>query len=161
MFSKAGRNYQLEDIFIRPTLREYAKRLRLSWKRYRRSLRQKGDEIAFQMAKEELAEFLAEPDLNVVYLDEAGVSLKGVVPYGWQPIGQCYEIPVTGAHGSNLQTLAFKWQDGETHMHVHKGYVNSEMVISIFDDYCQRLKGQRSSFLTTPRCTRTRPFRPV
>ncbi len=125
----------------RPTLREYAKRFRLSWKRYRRSLRQKRDEIAFQLAKEELAEFLAEPDLNVVYFDEAGFSLKGVVPYGWQPIGERYETPVTGAHGSNLQTLGFQGQDGETHMYVHKGYVNSEMVISIFDDYCQTLEG--------------------
>lgn len=125
----------------RCTLREYAKRFRLSWKRYRKSLRQKRDEKAFQLAKEELAEFLAEPDLDVVYFDEAGFSLKGVVPYGWQPIGQRYEVPVTGAHGSNIQALGFRNQDGSTHMYLHKGYVNSEMVIAIFDDFCETLNG--------------------
>ncbi len=125
----------------RPTLRDYAKRFRLSWKRYRRSLRQKRDEKAFQLAKEELAEFLEEPDLNVVYFDEAGFSLKGVVPYGWQPIGRRYEIPVTGAHGSNVQTLGFQSQNGDTHTYLHKGYVNSEMVIAIYDDYCQTIEG--------------------
>jgi len=79
------------------TLRNYAKRFGLSWKRYRRSLKQKRDEDAFRLAQEELAEFIDEPDLNIVYFDEAGFSLKGVVPYGWQPVGERYEIPVTGA----------------------------------------------------------------
>lgn len=125
----------------RPTLREYAKRFRLSWKRFRRSLRQKRDEIAFRLAKEELAEFIAEPDLDVVYFDEAGFSLKGVVPYGWQPIGERYEIPVTGAHGSNVQAIGFQSQDGRTHTYLHKGYVNSEMIIAIFDDFCETIDG--------------------
>jgi len=68
------------------TPRDYARRLGLSWKRFRRSLRKKRDEKAFQVARQELAELLNEPERCVVYFDEAGFSLKGVVPYGWQPV---------------------------------------------------------------------------
>ena len=121
------------------TLRDYAHRLGLSWKRFRRSLGNKRDQKAFQVAREELAELLSTPDLNVVYFDEAGFSLKGVVPYGWQPVGQRYDVPVTGAHGSNIQALGFEGQDGAKHVYLHKGYVTSETVIEVFDDYCQTI----------------------
>lgn len=121
------------------TLRDYAHRLGLSWKRFRRSLRNKRDQKTFHVARQELAELLGTPNLNVVYFDEAGFSLKGVVPYGWQPIGQRYEVPVTGAHGSNIQALGFEGQDGSTHVYLHKGYVTSQTVIEVFDDYCQTI----------------------
>lgn len=121
----------------RYTLRRYARRFRLSWKRFRRSLRKKRDEKAFRAAREELAEMLAEPELDVVYFDEAGFSLKGVVPYGWLPIGERTDIPVTGAHGSNVQAIGFESQRGEVHTYLHKGYVTTEMVIQIMDDFCE------------------------
>ena len=40
------------------------------------------NENRFQLAQQELAELIADPDLTVVYFDEAGFSLKSVVPYG-------------------------------------------------------------------------------
>ena len=123
------------------SLRKYAKRFGLSWKRFRRSLREKRDEKAFRIAQQELAELIAEPGLDVVYFDESGFSLKGVVPYGWQPIGQRYEVPVTGAHGSNIQVLGFESQSGTTATYLHKDYVTSVTVIQMFDDYCQTTKG--------------------
>jgi len=121
------------------SLPNYAKRFGLSWKRLPRSLKQKRDEKAFRLAQQELAELIAEPELNVVYFDEAGFSLKGVVPYGWQPIGQRYNVPVTGAHGSSIQVLGFESERGSTATYLHKGYVTSETVIEVFDDYCQTL----------------------
>lgn len=123
----------------RSSLRNYARRLRLSWKRFRRSLRKKRDEKAFQVAREELAELLEEPSLDVVYFDESGFSLKGVIPYGWQPIGERVEIPVTGAHGANIQVLGFEHPDGSADTYLEKGYVNTDTVIQIMDDYCERI----------------------
>lgn len=134
------------------TLRAYANRFGLKWKRFRRSLRQKRDETAFQLAREELAELLAEPGLNVVYFDEAGFSLKGVVPYGWQPVGERSEVPVTGAHGSTIQALGFESQDGEIDTYLHKGYVNSEVVISVFEDYSQKIDGPTVVVLDNASC---------
>lgn len=123
----------------RKSLSRYAKRFNLAWKRYRRSLRQKRDETAFRLAQAELAELLAEPELNVVYFDEAGFSLKGVVPYGWLPVGERSDVPVTGAHGSSVQSLGFEHQGGKTHTYLHKGFVNSQTVIEVMDDFCDTI----------------------
>jgi transposase len=123
----------------RKSLSRYAKRFNLTWKRYRRSLRQKRDETAFRLAQAELAELLAEPELNVVYFDEAGFSLKGVVPYGWLPTGERSDVPVTGAHGSSVQSLGFEHQGGKTQTYLHKGFVNSQTVIEVMDDFCDTI----------------------
>ena len=123
------------------TFRKYARRLNMTWKRFRRSLRKRRDARAFQLAREELSELLVEPDLEVVYFDEAGLSLKGVVPYGWQPVGERVEIPVTGAHGSTLQVLGVQHQDGSVDSYLHKGTVDSETVIEVLDDYSCQLEG--------------------
>lgn len=121
------------------TLRDYARRLNLTWKRFRRSLRKKRDERAFQLAREELSELLNEPELDIVYFDEAGLSLKGVVPYGWQPVGERFEVSVTGAHGSTIQALGLQHQDGAVDSYLHKGFVNSETVIEVLDDYSSQI----------------------
>lgn len=121
------------------TLRDYARRLNLKWKRFRRSMRKKRDERAFELARQELAELLEEPERDVVYFDEAGLSLKGVVPYGWQPVGERMEIPVTGAHGSTIQVLGLQHQDGSVTSYLHKGRVNSETVIAVLDDYSSQI----------------------
>lgn len=122
------------------SLRRYARRFGLSWKRFRRSLRKKRDEKAFRLAQEELAEMLEEPELDVFYFDESGFSLKGVVPYGWLPIGERIDVPVTGAHGSSVQAIGFEHQDGSTQTYLHKGYVNTQVVIEIMDDFSETIE---------------------
>ena len=123
----------------RHTLRRYARRFNLSWRRFRRSLRKKRDEKAFRVAQDELAELLSEPCLDVVYFDEAGFSLQGVVPYGWLPVGARTDIPVTGAHGSTVQAIGFEHQDGTTQTYLHKGYVSTQTVIEIIEDFCETI----------------------
>lgn len=121
------------------TLRDYARRLNLKWKRLGRSLRKQRDQQAFERARQELAELLEEPELDVVYFDEAGLSLKGVVPYGWQPVGERLEVPVTGAHGSTIQVLGLQHADGSVDSYLHKGPVGSETVIAVLEDYSTRI----------------------
>jgi transposase len=143
----------------RQSLSRYAKRFNLSWKRFRRSLRQKRDEAAFRLAQEELAELLEEPDLHVVYFDEAGFSLKGLVPYGWLPVGDRGEVPVTGAHGSTVQTLGFEHQNGSTQNYLHKGFVNTQTVIEVFDDFCSSIDRTTVVILDNASCHTSAAFR--
>lgn len=142
----------------RDTLRRYAKRFGLTWKRFRRSLRQKRDEKAFRRAQHELAKMLDEPSLDVVYFDEAGFSLKGVVPYGWLPVGERTEVPVTGAHGSTIQVLGFEHEDGTAQTYLHKGYVNTEIVIEVLDDYCETLEQTTVVVLDNASCHTSAAF---
>lgn len=143
----------------RDTLRRYAKRFNLSWKRFRRSLRKKRDEKAFRLAQDELAELLDEPSLDVVYFDEAGFSLKGVVPYGWLPAGERSDVPVTGAHGSNIQAIGFEHQDGHTQAYLHKGYVNTQTVIEIMDDFCETIEQTMVVILDNASCHTSHAFK--
>ena len=115
-------------------------------------------EKAFRIAQQELAELIADPGLDVVDFDESGFSLKGVVPYGWQPIGQRYEVPVTGAHGSHIQVLGFESQSGTTATYLHKGYVTSDTVTQVFDDYCQTIKGTTVVILDNASCHTSAAF---
>lgn len=142
----------------RHTLRRYADRFNLSWKRFRRSLRKKRDEKAFRLAREELAELLQEPDMEVVYFDEAGFSLKGVVPYGWLPVGERCDVPVTGAHGSNIQVLGFQHCDGHSQTYLHKGFVNTDTVIQIMDDFCETIDETTVVILDNASCHTSAAF---
>jgi len=143
----------------RKSLGRYGRRLGLSWKRFRRSLRKRRDEKAFRLAQAELAELLDEPGLNVVYFDESGFSLKGVVPYGWLPVGERTDVPVTGAHGSTVQAIGFKHQDGHAHTYLHKGYVNTETIIEIMDDFCTTIDETTVVILDNASCHTSHAFR--
>lgn len=140
------------------TLRNYAHRFGMTWKRFRRSLRNSRSEQAFRRAREELRELLEEPNLDVVYFDEAGFSLKGVVPYGWQPSGQRTEVSVTGAHGSSVQVLGLEHSDGSVDAYMHKGYVNSQTVIEVLDDFSRNLEQTTVVVLDNASCHTSAAF---
>ena len=136
----------------RDTLREYARRLGRSCKRSRRSLKAKRIARAFAKCRAELQQLMGQPDLDVVFFDEAGFSLKGVVGMGWFRRGERAEVPVTGSHGSSVQTLGFEQPDGTVVSYLHKGYVNSQTVIAVFDDYVKRIDGETVVVLDNASC---------
>lgn len=111
----------------------------MSWERFRRSLWKKRVEKAFRVAQDELAELLSEPCLDVVYFDEAGFSLAGVVPYGWLPASTRTDIPVTGDYGSTVQAIGFEHQDATTQTYVHEGSVDTQRVIEIMEEFCETI----------------------
>ena len=142
----------------RDTLREYAHRLGLRPKRARKSLRKKRDDKAFERCRSELEELLRMPDLDVMYFDEAGVSLRGVVPYGWYRAGARGEVPMTGGQRSSAQVLGFEEPDGHVESYIHQGYVNSDVVIEVFDDYVQRIDGTTVVVIDNASCHTSKTF---
>lgn len=125
----------------RSTLRRVARKIGLSWRRLRRSLRKNRDQKAFQAAMEELDVFRKESGVNVVYFDEAGFSLTAVVGYAWQPRGQRTLIPISGGSRQSIQVLGFQSQDGSVHAYLHRGTVNGKTVIDVIDDYAKQITG--------------------
>jgi transposase len=65
------------------------------------------------------------------------VSLSGVVPYGWQPIGERQEVSV-GARGV-VQVLGIFEEHGETLGYLHRGSVKGTTVAEVLDDYSHRI----------------------
>ena len=66
------------------TLKRLCKKENLSWKRVRKSLRSKRDDVEFSKAVEEIKRLLEKADkgkLNFYYFDESGFTLEPCVPY--------------------------------------------------------------------------------
>jgi len=123
----------------RRTLRDYLRNLGFVYKRFRRSLKKQRNEADFEQAEAEIAELLSDASIEVAYFDEAGFSLKGVVPYGWQPRGERLEVPVTGGHQS-IQILGIEHQDGSLRSYPHRGYATSQTVIDVLDDFANAIE---------------------
>jgi hypothetical protein len=122
------------------TLRRIARASGLRWKRMRKSLKSKRDEEDFKEAQEELQvliEYHQAGELDLYYFDEAGISLTPTVPYGWQPIGERIEIP--SQRSKQLNTLGFLRYDNHLTSYTVEGSVDSEIVISCFDDFSNSL----------------------
>lgn len=124
----------------RTTLRRYCRRLGLRWKRFRKSLKHRRDEREFRMAKRELAKIAADDTRDLVFFDETALTLRGVVPYGWQPIGERKLVPVSGSSYPSLQALGFQKPDETIRCYFHRGTVNSETVIEVIDHFACHLR---------------------
>lgn len=125
-------------VISRATLRRLARKLGFRWKRFRRWQRKQRNEAEFRAALEEIQELRSSPDLQLAYFDEAGFSLQGVVPYGWQQIGTRRVVPV-GAERGSIQVLGVQEEDGECYGYLHKGRVNGGVVADVLEDYSQSI----------------------
>jgi transposase len=131
---------QTGKVISRSTLRRFARKLGLRWKRFRRSTQKPPDHPRrFRLAMEEIEELRSMADLELAYFDEAAFSLQGVVPYGWQPIGQRSRVTV-GTQRGNVQVLGIQEESGITYGYLHRGKVCGKTVAEVLDDYSQRIE---------------------
>ena len=124
----------------RTSLRRYCHRLGLRWKRFRKSLKHRRDEREFRKAKRELTKIASDGDRDLVFFDESALTLRGVVPYGWQPMGERKLVPVSGSSYPSLQTLGFLKPDDSVRCYLHRGTVNSQTVIDVIDHFTSHIR---------------------
>ena len=126
---KTGKKISLD------TLKRILKKGGKTWKRLRRSARNKRDEADFQAAKAELGRFQAMADageIDLYYGDEAGFTLDPCVPYAWQTVGETIEIPA--ATSDRINVLAFFNTEHDFHPFVfEKISIDSEIVATCLD----------------------------
>jgi len=82
------------------------------WKRVRKSLRSKRDQIKFDVATEEIKELIQQHkdgDIDLNYFDQSGFTLEPCVPYAWQPINETIEVP--SSKSKHLNVLGFVNRD--------------------------------------------------
>ena len=93
-------------------LKSLCKAARLVWKRVRRSLRSKRDQVKFDAATEEIKELIQQHKnglINLTYFDQSGFTLEPCVPYAWQPINETIEVP--SSKSKRLNVLGFVDRD--------------------------------------------------
>ena len=68
------------------------------------------------------------------------MTLRGVVPYGWQPVGERKLVPVSGSSYPSLQTLGFQKPDDTVRCYFHRGTVSSQTVIEAIDHFASHIR---------------------
>ena len=122
------------------TLKRIAKSAELRWKRMRKSVKGKRDQAEFERAQEEITtlhEQEAAGKVDVYYFDESGFSLTPEVPYAWQAVGETIEIP--SSRSKRLNVLGFYNKQQDFNGTTVQGYVDSEIVIACFDQFCDTI----------------------
>lgn len=113
----------------RDTVRRWLKEKGWTWKRCRRSLKEKRDPAQFEEGQRVLKAFHAREaagELDVFYLDESGISSWSCVPYAWQPKGKTLRLSAAVAGRTNV--IGFLNRDHDSFFHVVDGTVTHRQV---------------------------------
>ena len=123
------------------SLKRVCRRAGMSWKRLRKSLKKKRDEVQFYLKLEEIKQWLAQADrgeLDVYYFDESGFTLTPCIPYAWQAKNETIELPSSKSKRLNvLGFMSHRCDDFESY--VVEGSVNSEVVIACIDSFAAQI----------------------
>jgi transposase len=125
------------------TLKLICKKAGFIWKRIRKSLRSKRDQVEFDAATAEIKELIQQHkngDIDLCYFDESGFTLEPSVPYAWQSANEIIEIP--SSKSKRLNILGFINRDCQFNSFVFEGSINSSIVVSCFDWIANQIKKQ-------------------
>jgi len=135
----------LSEVFpfqvTRNTLRRFLKGLGYSWKRFRKSLKNKQDEEEYQKKLDELKKLLQlhkDNFIDLFFADESSFNLEGYVPYGWQPKNEY--IHITPAKTPSKNIFGIMSLDNRLEAYDCKGSMNSAVVIAFIDNFLLQIK---------------------
>ncbi|WP_312830686.1 IS630 family transposase [Pseudomonas rhodesiae] len=124
------------------TIKRALKKAGYSFKRARRSLKERRDETDFrntQSLLQELWKWEDREEAELYYFDESGFSQVSSLLYAWSPVGQPLELPAF-SHSRRLNVLGFLSRQGKLVYHTTTDTVTTPVVIEAFD----RLLEQKS-----------------
>ena len=121
------------------TIKRILKAAKLTWKRVRKTMKNKRDNDEFEAAKleiQELTEQHKNGDIELWSFDEAGFDLQPSVPYAWQPVGEIIEVP--SQRSKRLNVLGFLTPDNDLESFCFEGTVDTDVVVACFDKFAAR-----------------------
>lgn len=124
------------------TIKRTLKKNGQKWKRIRKSLKGKRDKVKFEKAKERinnLEQRRVSGEVDLYYFDASGFNLNPCITYAWQPIGERVEVPGNNTHGNRINALCFLNKDNDIAPYCFNGTINSQAVISCFDDFSDKI----------------------
>ena len=122
-------------------LKKLCKKAGYSWKRIRKSLKNKQNPEEYARSKElieKLSRSADEGEINLFYFDESGFTLEPCVPYAWQPRGDYIEVP--SSKSRRLNVLGFMNRSSDTESYIFEGNIDSAVVIKCFDDFASKIE---------------------
>lgn len=123
------------------TLKRLCKKAKLSWKRVRKSLKNKRDPELFKKSVKMIEGLIAKEangDIDLYFFDESGFTLEPCVPYAWQHVNETIELP--SSKSKRLNVLGFINRDCQFESFVFEGSVNTSVVVACFDKFAKTIK---------------------
>ena len=120
----------------------WAKKFGMKWKRARKSLKLKRNNDDFEKAKRDIEAFEKQKekgDIDVVYFDGAGFNLTPCVPYAWQLAGRENTIGIPSARSKGINALSFLSSDNRIYPYLFENTINSAAVTACFDDFADQI----------------------
>jgi len=123
------------------SLKRLAKKVRLRWKRVRKSLKSLRDPEEFAKCQRELEALQKQEDqgkIALYYFDESGFSLEPCIPYAWQETGTVIEVPAR--KGGRINVLGFMNRNNDLHVYMFEQTINTDVVIACVNAFCKTIK---------------------
>jgi len=122
------------------TLRRICKRAGLSWRRVRKSLKNKRNAKAYDEAFNMIVELLEQEQsgkIDVYFYDESSFDLQPCVPYAWQAKGEQIELP--SSRSKKLNVLGFLNKACHLESFVFEATVDTNVVVACFDEFLKTI----------------------
>lgn len=123
------------------TIKRVVKSLGMTWRRMKRGLAGEPNEWEFALKLErlnQLKEQARKGEIELRYLDEAGLSLVPSIPYGWQ--AKDGTITLKSQTSKRLNIIGIFSPQNELVYEVFTGTTKSDRVIELLDQFSQDLK---------------------
>jgi transposase len=123
------------------TIKRILKAAKFTWKRIRKSLKNKRDNEEFNAALgsiQELRRQHEDGEIELWYFDETGFDLQPTVPYAWQPNGEIIEV--SSERSKRLNVLGFFTPDNRLEPFCFECGVDTDVVIACFNAFIKTMK---------------------
>jgi transposase len=123
------------------SLKRLAKKVRLRWKRVRKSLKSLRDPEEFAKCQRELEALQKQEDqgkIALYYFDESGFSLEPCIPYAWQETGTVIEVPARKS--GRINVLGFMNRKNDLYAYMFEQTINTDVVIACVNAFCKTIK---------------------
>lgn len=107
----------------------------------RNSLKDKRDEVLFDFFKIEIShlhDMATKDEIDLLFFDESGFSLKPNAPYCWQEKGKTLSLPANRTQRFTVQGL-LNVHTQEFYGSVYNGSANAQTTIQVLDKFSQNL----------------------
>lgn len=124
------------------TVKRILKKFEMRWKRMKRGVNGEPLSWEYEIKVEkilELKEQEKEGEIDLRYLDEAGICLSPYVPYGWQEKGETITIKSRSSSNNRLNILGLMNRKNELEYQLHTQKVTSELIVSFLDQFSQKI----------------------
>jgi transposase len=123
------------------TLKRTLKAANYSWRRVRKSLKNKRNEQEFQKAKGEidiLKHRHRSGEIDLRFFDEVGHDLTPPVPYGWQKKGDGIELP--SSRSQRINVLGFMNLDSQLESYIFNSSITTDVVVGCMNDFAKKIQ---------------------